>query len=399
MGRVSGAQKLVAACESLSKWRMNGPRSASDCFAAGGSAQRRLQGFGGSRREPQAAHPAVTCQCSSAMSWFRKAPEAPPQLEDLADILAEGPDALPSSSAHCSEYRGTAAGGGGAPAPQALAGAAAAAAAAAAADDALPVSSSSSLPALSSPEKPKLQQDLDASSRAADGSGWLPSMAAWLPTRASSVAGGQQEQQEQRTAQQQDQQQPGAQPSWRDYLPSANLLPLPSLLGGSGGTSAAPAPALQTSDGPPTSAAAPTVQPAGDSSQDGSSLLGWAAAAPHQLASACHQAAHQLGTVGSTAVGASLLGATVGGIVAGPLGAAAGAKSGAAWVAAGALGGAAVQRLKDGIHPAEPAAQERELQAIMSSGSRSRSSAGVDGAGDGSQALAAPGADGHGAGK
>lgn len=319
------------------------------------------------------------------MSWFKWA-EAPPQLDDLAEVLAEGPEPLPGNAPASPEGRSLAAG---APAQQALAGGAAAPAAAAAADDCesapLPVSSGSPLPTLPSPEKPAEQQDTVVSSSAAGGS-WLPSVAAWLPSR----VGGEQhqqiaQQQEQQPAVQQQegqqQQQAAGQSSWRDYLPSAPLLPLPSLLGGNGGSSAGAPAAPQAASAPAAPAAAPAEAPAGGSSHDGSGLLDWAAAAPHQLASACHQAAHQLGTVGSTAVGASLLGATVGGICAGPLGA--GAKSGAAWVAAGALGGAAVRRMKDGSHPAEAAAaQERELQAIK------RSDASADGAADSNRASA-----------
>lgn len=316
--------------------------------------------------------------------WFRKAEEEPPQLEDLASVLAEGPELLPGNPSSPGRH-GVSAGGAGASAQQALAASAPPPAAAAAADDPLPVSSGSALPALASPEKSNQQ---DAPSSAAAGS-WLPSVAAWLPSRAASVAGSTQEEEEQ-----QEQQQPTAHSSWRDYLPSTTLLPLSSLLGGSGGSSHA----TSLPENAAAQAAAPAAADA--SSHDGTGLLGWAAAAPHQLASAYHQAAHQLGSVGSTAVGASLLGATVGGICAGPLGAAAGAKSGAAWVAAGALSGAAVRRLRDGGHPAGAAAQdaplERELQAIKASsgsgdadgaaGSRDTSAGHGRPAGDGSAA-------------
>lgn len=285
--------------------------------------------------------------------WFRKA-EEPPQLEDLASVLADGPELLPGNPSSPGRH-GVSAGGAGASAQQALAASAPPPAAAAAADDPLPVSSGSALPALASPEKSNQQ---DAPSSAAAGS-WLPSVAAWLPSRAVSVAGSTQEEE------QQEQQQPTAHSSWRDYLPSTTLLPLSSLLGGSGGSSHA----TSLPENAASQAAAPAAADA--SSHDGTGLLGWAAAAPHQLASAYHQAAHQLGSVGSTAVGASLLGATVGGICAGPLGAAAGAKSGAAWVAAGALSGAAVRRLRDGGHPASAAPHDaplgRELQAIKAS--------------------------------
>lgn len=312
--------------------------------------------------------------------WFRKAPE---ELEDLAEVLGEaGPEPVatrtppspgvqqPATIDTPSERPGLAA----ATTPAA---AAAVAAPPAAADDApLPVSSSSPLPALASPEKPGEQHDVAASSDAA-ASGWLPSVAAWLPSsRVAPAAGGDQQPQPQQLEQQPQQQeahQPAPKTSWADYLPAASSLPLLPRLLGSGGQSA---PAVHVPAGglPATNDGAATPATANTSSSGGSgSLLGLASAAQHQLTAACHQAAEQLGSVGSTAVGASLLGATVGGICAGPLGAAAGAKSGAAWVAAGALGGAAVRQLKDGSHVAGAAADggpvERELQAIRSSGS------------------------------
>lgn len=208
---------------------------------------------------------------------------------------------------------------------------------------ALPLSSSSPL-ASNSPEKPAGQPD-DQDSTAADeapaaaapaasGSGsWGDYLPTWLPSR----AGGPQPNHQQHQQQQQDgpaalDRQPSA-TSWRAYLPTGDSL-VPSIDGSSGGA-----------------------------------VLGqWASAAQHGLVTAYHETAEQLGAAGSrlgaagsTAVGASVLGAAVGGLVAGPLGAAGGAKAGAALVAAGAVGGVAVSKAI-GRHQEGGSVEEHELQ-------------------------------------
>lgn len=259
------------------------------------------------------------------LAWLR-GQEPPETLDDLAEVLAEGPEPLP-----------------GAPTAAAAADAQALDAAAAAFshseapldDSPLPISSGSQLPDIASPEKREAQDAVQHGGASAAAAGpslaaYLPSFSAWLPSRAAS------QQQEQPL---QGQLQIDSQASWRDYVPSLGSLPLPSLHASSGGSSSDAA-------APPDASASPS----------------WAAEAQHQLSAACHTAADQLGTASSTAVGAAVLGAAVGAVLAGPVGAAAGAKSGAAWVAAGALGGAAVNKYTHHGPVAPAAPQEQELQ-------------------------------------